>query len=967
MRAHARVFKGRLKISQRFLMETKPSRIKYLYEFGPFRLDPQKRLLTRGTDPVSLTPKVIETLVVLIENRDRVVSKDDLMKILWPDSFVEESNLSQNVFVLRKALGDSSQERRYIVNVPGRGYQFAETVREVEQVQLGAQLGTMQEVEETLRLESRSRARVVVEQVAPRRGPIGVRTGIAVAIAALIGVGVLVYRSRVGRLAERTGPVVGLPAVKMRPAVAVLGFRNLSGREDTKWLSVALVEMLNTELAAGEHLRIIPGEQVARASRDVPWGEADTLAKDSLLRLRSNLGTDYVALGSYTILEDGNKRRIRLDLRLQDAAAGETVAEDAVTGNEADLFDLISEAGSRMRERLAIGNMSREQAAQARSSLPSNPKAERLYAEGLAKLESFDALAARDLFEKATGADPKHALSHSGLAEAWAELGYDTKAREEAAKAFGLSHNLSREEQLSIEGRYRELSNDLPAAIEIYRTLRTFFPDDLDYALRLASAQSRSGQGKDALQTVALMRSLGEPANKDARIDLAEASAAEALSDFRRSQQAAVAAATRADAQGSHLLLAVAKSREAWASVRLGDTDRAFAAYSKARQLWIAGGNQRSAAAALSGIANLLGDKGDFVGARKAFDEALLEFRKIGDMGNLASCSHNLGVLLTQQGDLPQARKHLEEALSLQRAIKNERGVASDLDDIGNVMLSMGDTANALRVKEQALEIFRRIGNKFGEGVTTLNMGEVLFAQDRLNDARTKYDEAMAVAQHLGSKRELGYCLADIAGILIAQDRLDEARTAAERSIEVRKEIHGEVQLAESQIRLAQALLEQGKPAEAEPLAHSAAAVFDKQDASGDASLSYSVLAQLLMAEGKPQEAQAAANRGLRLARASGDVWMRFESELAAARAKEATGKLFEAREELAPILVQSAKFGSAGYGLQARLLRGEIEAKSGQFSAARAELTAVKSEAQLKDFRLIARKATASLANLPR
>jgi hypothetical protein len=94
---------------------------------------------------------------------------------------------------------------------------------------------------------------------------------------------------------------------------------------------------------------------------------------------------------------------------------------------------------------------------------------------------------------------------------------------------------------------------------------------------------------------------------------------------------------------------------------------------------------------------------------------------------------------------------------------------------------------------------------------------------------------------------------------------------------------------------------------------------------------------------------------------------MRFESELAAVRAKEATGKLFEAREELAPILVQSAKFGSAGYGLQARLLRGEIEAKSGQFSAARAELTAVKSEAQIKDFRLIARKATASLANLPR
>ena len=948
-------------------MVTKPSQINHLYEFGPFRLDPQRRLLTRGADPVPLTPKVIETLVVLIENRERVVSKDDLMKMLWPDSFVEESNLSQNVFVLRRALGDSSQGRRYIVNLPGRGYQFSEAVREFEDAPLGTTQEQQEEVEQTFRIESRSLARVVVQHVVPRKVRIGTRAAAALVIAVLMGVGALVYRSRVGLSPERTGPGVGLPVVKMRPTVAVLGFRNLSGREDTKWLSVALAEMLNTELAAGEHLRIVPGEQIARASRDVPWGEADTLAKDSLLRLRSNLGTDYVALGSYTILQDGNRRRIRLDLRLQDAVAGETVAEDAVTGNEAELFDLISEAGTRMRERLAVGNISREQAAQVRSSLPSNPKAARLYAEGLASLENFDALAARDLLEKATAADPKHALSHSELAEAWAGLGYDSKARAEAAIALGLSHNLSREEQLSIEGRCRELSNDLPAAIEIYRTLRTFFPDDLSYALRLASAQSRSGRGKDALQTVALMRSLPEPANQDARIDIAEASAAEALSDFRRSQQAAAAAAARADVQGSHLLLAAAKSREAWASARLGDPDRAFAAYSKARELWMAGGNKRGAAAALGGIANLLGDKGDFVGARKAFDQALQEFRKIGDMGNLASCSHNFGVLLTNQGDLPQARMHLEEALSIQREMKNERGVASDLDDIGNVMLNMGDPAGALRVKEQALEIFRRIGNQFGEWVTTLNIGEVLFAQGRLTDARAKYEEAMSGAQQLGDKRGIGYCLVDIARVLTAQDRLGDARTAAQDSIEIRKEIHGEVQMAESRIQLAETLLEQDKPAEAESLARSAADVLDKQNALGDDALSYAVLARALLAEGKTQEARASANRALKIARASGDVWMRFESALAVVRADEASGKLSDARKELTPILAETVKFRSAGYGLEARLLQGEIAFKLGQFSAARAELTAVKSEASSKSFRLLARKATADLADLSR
>src|SRR5262245_5747406 len=111
-------------------MATTPSQINRLYGFGSFRLDPHKRLLLSGDEPVSLTPKVIDTLIVLVENRDRVVSKDKLMKALWPDSFVEESNLSQNIFVLRKALGDS-HETRFIRTVSGKGYQFVASVEEI--------------------------------------------------------------------------------------------------------------------------------------------------------------------------------------------------------------------------------------------------------------------------------------------------------------------------------------------------------------------------------------------------------------------------------------------------------------------------------------------------------------------------------------------------------------------------------------------------------------------------------------------------------------------------------------------------------------------------------------------------------------------------------------------------------------------------------------------------------------------
>jgi DNA-binding winged helix-turn-helix (wHTH) protein/Tol biopolymer transport system component len=127
---------------------------KHFYEFGPFRIDPDQRLLLRGNQPVPLQPKAFETLLVLVQHGQEVVLKDDLMKSVWPDTFVEESNLAQNVFVLRKALGETGSEQRYILTVPGRGYRFVQKVRTVPAVE---------EVEDLV-VESHSRSRVVIEQ-----------------------------------------------------------------------------------------------------------------------------------------------------------------------------------------------------------------------------------------------------------------------------------------------------------------------------------------------------------------------------------------------------------------------------------------------------------------------------------------------------------------------------------------------------------------------------------------------------------------------------------------------------------------------------------------------------------------------------------------------------------------------------------------------------------------------------------
>lgn len=104
---------------------------KHLLEFGPFRMDLEERVLMRDQETIPLSPKAFETLLVLVQHSERVVLKDDLMKTLWPDTFVEESNLSQHIFQLRKALGEKAHDPEYVVTVPGRGYRFAQKVAEI--------------------------------------------------------------------------------------------------------------------------------------------------------------------------------------------------------------------------------------------------------------------------------------------------------------------------------------------------------------------------------------------------------------------------------------------------------------------------------------------------------------------------------------------------------------------------------------------------------------------------------------------------------------------------------------------------------------------------------------------------------------------------------------------------------------------------------------------------------------------
>src|SRR5436853_4995526 len=104
----------------------------YRYKFGPFVLDVNELQLSCDGKALPLAPKVFNTLSVLVQNNGHILSKDELMKAVWPDSFVEEANLSQSIFTLRKVLGENAKGEQYIETIPKRGYRFVAAVEELQ-------------------------------------------------------------------------------------------------------------------------------------------------------------------------------------------------------------------------------------------------------------------------------------------------------------------------------------------------------------------------------------------------------------------------------------------------------------------------------------------------------------------------------------------------------------------------------------------------------------------------------------------------------------------------------------------------------------------------------------------------------------------------------------------------------------------------------------------------------------------
>ncbi len=765
-----------------------------VYHFGLYTLERPSGTLTRNGIRVHLQDQPLRFLLLLLEKNGSIVARDEIQRRLWPgNTFVDfDKSLGVVVLKVREALRDSASNPHFIETVPRRGYRFIApvSINEVGHSEVPSATGPPPQAEALAVATIPAELVAPISEPHPAKGPRwSPRSPMIYAVVAVVCLAISVaaltlwlHRRSTAAASqhafERSSSVLS-SSPRMRRSVAVLGFRNLTTRSDQNWLSAAFTEMLNTELAESPDLRLVSGEDVADVKRDLGLPEEDTLSHATLLRLRKNLGADVVVLGSYALLPDDGKNRLRLDVRLQDTAMGETIAQEAFTGNQAELFDLAGHAGDRLRKTLLPSDDLAPGSARP-APLAANQLALQFYSEGRARLLSFDFVGARDLLKRAIYADPNYAMAHSALASTFLHLGNDSLGRREAKIAVDQSQHLPEEFALAIRGQYEESQLDWAAANKTYSALVRLFPDNLEYGLRLANAQFHENPD-DALQTLASLRRLPAPVGADPRIDLANATVliGRDLPSARFAAQRAIAKAT---AQGSTLMIARGYGILCQQDAGLGVSfDRSVEECGRARSSYLAAGDLNNAARTQNDLADQYYENGKLSEAESMWRQAIVEFRRVDEQEGLGASSNNLGEVYLLSGRLGQADQLLHQAiLSYQRTGDND-GQASALVDLGELCLHRGEMSGALANFNLALQRAGANGDKSVVAAALAGIGETKLQQSDVRAARSSYESALRLRQELGGKQAIAETEIELAKIRILEGSPTDAEARARR------------------------------------------------------------------------------------------------------------------------------------------------------------------------------------------
>lgn len=432
------------------------------YEFGPFQVDVGREILVRDSEPIPLTPKAFQILLVLLRHGQQVVTKDDLMKTVWPDTFVEEANLSRNVFLLRKALGEAPQDHRYIVTVPGRGYRFAEAVRRVGTHDLALVAATHSELQIEVK-ESRPWIAII-----------------AVALLVLIATGIAWQRL------QRRQQVLG-----QRDMVVLADFTNSTG---DPVFDQTLRQGLRVQLEQSPFISMISDSRVQRTLKLMGKKPDAKLTPEIARDICERTSGAVVLQGSIALLGS----RYVLGLEAKNCRDGETLdVEQASVARKEDVLSAITQMADTLRTRVgeSLASVQKYSTPLEQATTPSLD-ALKAYSTGIQVGFEKGISSGIPFLERAVQIDPNFALAYAHLALWYSSVGESARSIECTRRSYELREHASDEERYFITAMYlRNVTGNLEAEYSTLQTWAGAYPRDF-YARGLLSGFGALGTGR---------------------------------------------------------------------------------------------------------------------------------------------------------------------------------------------------------------------------------------------------------------------------------------------------------------------------------------------------------------------------------------------------------------------------------------------------------------------------------------
>jgi DNA-binding winged helix-turn-helix (wHTH) protein/tetratricopeptide (TPR) repeat protein len=396
--------------------------MKEIYEFGDFRADPAEQLLLHRGQPVALTPKVFETLLILLKSEGRLIDKDDFIRQLWPGVFVEDVALAKNISYLRRALGDGKNGVDLIQTVPKRGYRFGAPVRKVSEQ--NASLSNTDQDVPTERLATAMPAKKWV---------FAFLIGLAIAIGA--GAFLLFFR--------------GTRVLSANDTVVLADFANSTGDpvfDDTLRRGMAV------QLEQSPFLSLISEEQIQQALR-LMGQPADARLTPAIARqICERTGSAAVLDGSIASMGS----QYVLGLRATDCHTGRALAEEQVqAGRKEEVLSSLSEVANKFRTQLgeSLTTVDQYDTPLAEATTPSL-EALRAYSAGWKVVSSKGSAAALPFFKHAIELDPKFAMAYAELGRMYGDIGEPDLSAENTGQAYHLRDRASEAEKFFITASY---------------------------------------------------------------------------------------------------------------------------------------------------------------------------------------------------------------------------------------------------------------------------------------------------------------------------------------------------------------------------------------------------------------------------------------------------------------------------------------------------------------------------------